>query len=392
MTRAEETSQTLHSSQAPRACERGATRFRKIGASRGSLHSSSPLRRSILLTGICCALLIGCNSPQKDDRPSIEFTAIPEANDGGPDRVETIEGRVKGARPGQRIVLFARSGVWWVQPRRDEPFTTIQSDSTWKSLTHLGREYAAILVEPGYNPPATIETLPAEGGDVIARATTQGSSSSSEINKILNFSGYEWNVRNVSSERGGRKNEYDPTNVWTDEDGFLHLRIARKSDNWTCAEMRLTRSLGYGSYLMVVREVSHLEPSMVLSMFTWDQAASEENHRELGVEITRWGDPAGKNAQYTIQPYYVPANVARFTAPSGVLTYSFRWEPGKVAFKTVRGSGLGSSPVIAEHVFTSGIPSSGNELLHLNLYIFGNTVIPLQNETEVVIEKFEYLP
>jgi len=304
-----------------------------------------------------------------------------------------IEGRVIGAQSGHRIVLFAKSGVWWVQPRRDEPFTRIESDSTWKSLTHLGREYAALLVEPGYNPPTTIETLPTEGDGVIARATIQGSSPSSESATILNFSGYEWKVRSVSSERGGQKNEYAPANVWVDENGFLHLRIARKSDHWTCAELRLTRSLGYGSYLMVVREVSHFEPPVVLSMFTWDQAASEENHREIGIELTRWGDPAGKNAQYAIQPYYVPANVARFTAPSGLLTHLFRWEPGKASFRTVRGSEPGNSAsVISEHVFTSGIPSSGNELLHLNLYLFGNTSIPLQNETEVVIEKFEYLP
>ena len=50
-------------------------------------------------------------------------------------------------------------------------------------------------------------------------------------------------------------------------------------------------------------------------MFTWDDLGIEQNHREMGIEISRWGDAANKNAQYVIQPYYVAANVVRFTAP-----------------------------------------------------------------------------
>ena len=57
-----------------------------------------------------------------------------------------IAGRVKGARKGQRIVLFARSGMWWVQPLAADPFTKIQPDSRWRSTTHPGSAYAALLV------------------------------------------------------------------------------------------------------------------------------------------------------------------------------------------------------------------------------------------------------
>ena len=30
--------------------------------------------------------------------------------------MDAMEGRVSNAKPGERIVLYARSGVWWVQP------------------------------------------------------------------------------------------------------------------------------------------------------------------------------------------------------------------------------------------------------------------------------------
>ena len=111
--------------------------------------------------------------------------------------------------------------------------------------------------------------------------------------------------------------------------------------------MSVSRRLGYGTYAFVVREVSHLEPAAVFSIFTWDGPAADQNHRELDIEISRWGDPGGKNAQYVVQPYYVPANVATFKAPAGVLTYSLRWEPGRATFRTVRGAGSGA--VVSEH-------------------------------------------
>lgn len=91
-----------------------------------------------------------------------------------PDMLDSVEGRVSDARPGQRIVLYARSGAWYVQPRYEQPFTEIQPDSTWRNTTHLGTEYAALLVEPDYVPPNITDALPNPGGGVAAVATTEG--------------------------------------------------------------------------------------------------------------------------------------------------------------------------------------------------------------------------
>ena len=335
---------------------------------------------------LLCILLSACRSRQADARPSIEFSRVPGAFESGSDAIDIIEGQVIGARPGQQIVLYARNGAWWVQPLVNEPFTKIQPDSKWTNSTHLGTEYAALLVEPDYRPPPSIEVLPKEGNGVAAVAIADGASA--VHSKILHFSGYDWRVRSAPSSRGGG-NGYDPDNAWTDASGALHLRIAKTSGNWTCAEVSLTRSFGYGSYSFVVRDISRLEPAAVFGMFTWDYAGTDPNHREMAVEISRWGDPLSKNAQYVIQPYYVPANVSRFTAVPGVLTHVFHWEPGRVSFSTVGGSG--SRPV-SGHVFTSGVPSHGVESIRMNLYVFNGARTPLQNEAEVVVDKFEYLP
>ncbi len=114
--------------------------------------------------------------------------------------------------------------------------------------------------------------------------------------------------------------------------------------------------------------------------------------REMDIEISRWGEPEDKNAQYVIQPYVVPANTVRFMAPPGTLTYWINWQPGRVEFKRRAASLEMGSDVVAEHVFTSGVPSPGNERIHMNLYVFNNQSNPLRHGSEVIIEKFEFLP
>jgi hypothetical protein len=113
----------------------------------------------------------------------------------------------------------------------------------------------------------------------------------------------------------------------------------------------------------------------------------------LDVELGRWGHLDNTNVNYVVQPYYVPANYVAFRVPPGLYTHSFRWEPGKVTFSTVAGSGnIGGGGVINQHVFTSGVPTPEGESVRIALYVFHQGHIPLKNENEVIIDKFEYLP
>lgn len=321
---------------------------------------------------------------------NLEFTVVPEAAPGGPERMEAIAGIAKGATAGQRIVLYAKSGSWWVQPLSSKPFTEIHADGSWSSSTHMGTEYAALLVDATYAPLGTADVLPPIGKGVIATQTVPGrASQASSAPKKIQFSGYEWEVRQLPSDSGGVMHVNSPSNAWTDANGWLHLRIAKDGDNWTCAEVYLLRSLGYGTYSFVVHDVPKLDPGSVLGMFTWDDAEAGQNHREIDIELSRWGDPAAKNGQFVIQPYYVPANVFRFDTSIGPHRFSFRWEPGRVLFQTVRDK---SPRPLAEHLFTSGVPFPGGEALHINLYVYGKSRTPQQNGAEVVIERFEFLP
>ena len=342
-----------------------------------------------LAFAFACLLCDGCQKPTR--KPAIEFTVIPEAHEGGPGAMTKIAGRVKGALPDDKIVLFAKSGQWWIQPLTDHPFTPIEADSTWRNSTHFGYEYAALLVSPGYRPLPIMESLPNTGDLIKAVASVKGIPGTSVI-KTIHFSGYDWSVRSASSDRGGGTTLYDPDNAWTDESGALHLRIKMASGKWNGAEVNLVRSLGYGTYRFTARDTSLLEPAAVLSMFAWDDSNAEQNHREFDIELTRWGDPKNQNAQFVVQPYYLPANVARFMTARGPVTYSVNWAPGKLSFAAIQESGTSTPRVISEHTFTSGLPTPGSETIHLDLYTFTSSPVPLKNQTEAVIEKFAYLP
>jgi hypothetical protein len=309
--------------------------------------------------------------------------------------MDVIEGRVSGNRAGQQLVLYARSGgAWWIQPVIEHPFTEIQNDSTWKSSTHLGTEYAALLVESGYHPALKTSTLPTEGDGVVALIAVKGQVRVVvSTPKVLHFSGFDWTVLDGESDRGGFVNPYEPANAWIDQKGYLHLRMAFRNGRWTCAEVNLTRSLGYGTYTFVVEDTAHLGPSAALGLYTRDLGGTTEGPNELDIELSRWGNPTGRNAQYVVQPYYVPQNVFRFTAPGGVLTQSFRWEPGVATFQTKLGSTTKpGTKIVSSHVFASEVPAPATETVYIDLYDFHRSMAVEQRSVEIVVEKFEYLP
>ena len=350
----------------------------------------------VLLFHALCLLFSACHTQPSSSTPRVIFDKVPKADVGGPDKLDTIDGHVTGLQAGQQIVLYARSQeLWWIQPFSDQPYTKIQTDSRWSNQTHLGTEYAALLINQGYKPPRTTESLPGKGATVVAIAVIkgQGQVPTSPPTKILQFSGYDWAVRGGGSYRGGSFVPFVPENAWTDDRGALHLRITRRKTDWGCAEVKLTRSLGYGTYRFTVRDISHMEPEAVLTMSSWDGVGTEDNRRELDIEISRWGLRDNDNAQYVVQPYYIPLNIVRFKAPPGVLTYSIRWEPGQATFTTAAGASYISKPrIIHQHGFSSGVPAVGGENVRINLYAFLKGEVPLKNDSEIVIEKFEYLP
>jgi hypothetical protein len=351
---------------------------------------------SRLLFIVLALALAGCHrGTSQGVGPKILFTQVPESNPGDQNKQDVIEGTVSGAQPGQRLVIYSKTGgSWWLQPLLSAPFTSILPDGVWRNETHLGTDYAVLLVDSSYVPAAVLSELPKRGEGIVAVAVTRGQEKSSSF--FVDFSGFNWRVRWKPSDRGGTSNPYNPQNVYTDKAGALHLNIIEREGRWTCSEVNLTRSLGYGTYSFTVEDISGLEPSAVFGMFTWDYSTDQENHREFDINISRWGDPNNKNAEFAIQPQSLPINISRFVAPPGKLQHTIEWRAGKITMTTSRAAGPAAGSIIAQHVFTSEVPTPGSESVRMTLFVYrnpnGTTPFGNAHRTEVVVDRFAFLP
>jgi hypothetical protein len=346
--------------------------------------------RRLLLSLAAATTLVACGTAA----PHITFTEVPPAAEGGPVRTAMIAGRVEGARPGDRVVLFAKSTVWYVQPMRHNPFTELDAQGRWRSTIHLGTAYAAMVVRDDYRPPDTTPALPNLDTRVVAIATVEGAGTNLDAPQgpPLQFSGYEWEVRQHPSDRGG-VNLYSAGNASVDADDALHLKVARRDGKWTSAEIRLTRPLGYGTYVLVIRDMTTVDPAASLSLYTFDENGRAEQFREMNLDL-RHDDQSGTwGGQYILQPNYLPGNLHRFSVPGGRVSHTMRWEPGVVAFKSMHGSFLEQpGAVFAAYTFNTGVPTPGDERVHLSFYYYRKSPRPPVADTEIVIERFQYLP
>ena len=85
---------------------------RQPAPDREPFHKALGYTRAVLFFLPLVVLLGGCQAQQAPAGPTIQFTKIPPAAQGGRERVDTIAGRVTGSHPGQQIVIYARSGPW----------------------------------------------------------------------------------------------------------------------------------------------------------------------------------------------------------------------------------------------------------------------------------------
>jgi hypothetical protein len=235
------------------------------------------------------------------------------------------------------------------------------------------------------------------------RGVTRNTSSGSAVNlpvadsreRTLQFSGYEWRVK-ASDDRVGPGSNYfsdSADNIEVDAQGRLHIRITQREGRWFCAEVISTRSFGYGTYrFYLATKAESLDPEAVLGMFTWNNDPAYA-HRELDIEISRWGHANNKNAQFVVQPYSHLGNMVRFQMPSGLSSslHSFNWKPDNVHFQSIADYTSGWQ-VIQQHTFTKDIPKAGDENARINLWLMASRPPTDGKPMEVIISKFEFIP
>ncbi len=222
---------------------------------------------------------------------------------------------------------------------------------------------------------------------------------SPDTEKVLLFSGYEWNIRRSDQPVSPGPNYFSDSteNVWVDQSDRLHLRVTERDGVWYCAEVNLRGHLGYGTYVFKVEGmIGALDRNVVLGMFNYDSDTSAEYHREFDIEFSMWGRAVSPNAEYVVQPWTVEGNIFRWEMPVDIdsSTHSYHWTGDSIFF--LSGRGHQSFPpfdsVLGQWTYTkrSGIPEPGCERVTLNLWLFEAEAPSDGVEPEVVFRDFRH--
>ena len=294
-----------------------------------------------------------------------------------------------------KVVIYALTNEWYVQPLAVAPFTNISTDGSWESSTNPWLGLVVLLVNPAsYTPAATKITNPALDPGVLAWTKYPTGQVS------LQFSGYTWGVKTTGNSSG---DQFDPgPNFWSDDpsvvtvaaDG-LHLKINQIGGKWQSGEVYLTKSLGYGIY--TVKIGSHLDQldrnTVAAPLFIYADTSQELDNEYSG---TGGLVHAPNSAQFVVQPYTVPGNIVYYTQPSTAqFTSQMEWRSDHVTFTAWNGwtSAATAGNIVYQWTYTgSQIPAPGQERVHINLWLLNGNAPVSGTGDEMVINSFTFQP
>lgn len=212
------------------------------------------------------------------------------------------------------------------------------------------------------------------------------------VPRTIQFSGYSWTVKGGGPMGPGPNYWADSADsVFVDAGGSLHLKVRHINGRWRCVEVNLDHPLGYGTYRFSVETPANTIPrNAVLGLFTWSDAAPFA-HREIDVELSRWNDQNASNAQFVIQPYQDLGKMVRFEIPDSErrLVQEFKWRADRIDFVSRNQAGRR----FAEWTYAgTGIPPTGDEGVHINVWLMDGAAPSTGKPFEIVISKFEFIP
>lgn len=174
-----------------------------------------------------------------------------------------------------------------------------------------------------------------------------------------------WGYNTVEVKDGGGLPCGPQNNIFTNNTvkrlskNEIMLQFKKVGDHWEAAEIRVRlpeddMPFNYGTFSFAVKTVEVIDtetekivyetlpPSLVLSMHTWDAtenyAVHENFNHEVDIDISRWDQASGPDAQFAVQPA-VPFNTYHFYTGNNKddyqearRTYKFDWRPTEIKF------------------------------------------------------------
>ncbi len=212
----------------------------------------------------------------------------------------------------------------------------------------------------------------------------------------LNFAGFEWTTRYSAEPTapGGNTFSSSMDDIWVDEQGRLHLSVGEHA-----TEVRSRRPLGYGSYeARILARLDRLDPQVVFGFFTFELPSEHPYHREIDIEVSRWGNPDMTNMQFSVQPSNVLENRHRFELQQNgeATTHRFTWTPERVEFVSWHGHGEYPPPPeleVARFVVEgSVVPRPARARAYFNFWRYQGLPLQEASREKIIISDFRFTP
>lgn len=292
-----------------------------------------------------------------------------------------------------RVVLWALTNMWYIQPFTASPYTNVCGNGRWSSYTHPWARMVALLVDSSYVPKDTHLGYPAFDPGVLAWAEFP---SGGQNQNSIAFAGYTWAIKRSADPFDPGPNYWsnDPENVHVDNQGRLHLAITKRDGKWYCPEVSLTGSLGYGVYRFEVEsaEVGRLlvrDQYVIFGGFLYESPTREIDYENAGTALI--APPAF--SQFVVQPYTEPGHLfpIHFTyvdIMAGRYQVVINWRRDVIEGTCQIINGPGKTWLYNQ----SDIPPAGGERFHFNLWLFNGHAPYSANGDEVIIRSFTFTP
>ena len=239
------------------------------------------------------------------------------------------------------------------------------------------------------------------------------------------FSGYGWDKKGSGFPVGPGPNYFSTgeNNVWLDDNGYLHLKITKENNQWKAAEVISTANMGYGTYIFTLAsDVSNFNEKVVFGLFTWDNNSFyEQANSEVDIEFSKWNNASDSlMLTYSVQPvifdnptiYEERTHHPAMSVSSlkGTTTHAFTWKSDKITWASYAGSTYPGTPQLANWSFDLTnqartkieggltslpivIPAPGQTTnARMNLWLLGGQAPSNNQEIEVIIKSFQYIP
>jgi hypothetical protein len=242
---------------------------------------------------------------------------------------------------------------------------------------------------------------------------------------VVNFAGRKWDIKSSSQPVGPGPNNFSKlySDVWVDENDYLHLSITNHNGVWYSSEVISQDTMGYGTYIFTIQaNPMDFANNVVFGLFTWDNNTFyTEGNSEVDLEWSKWGDEESVTPlTYSVQPVnfgtYYPERTREMPIDTallrGVTTHLFTWTDTLISWASYSGSNYQTAEPFSEWSFnlnhpprikTDGgqssqpivIPAPGNTTnTRMNLWTLPFQAFGPVNglNHEVVVRDFVYLP